>query len=126
MDSSVYDHLGIVTPYVLTARILCRQGCSLDKQWNDALEPTTIRKFDRWPDKLKGTKDVFMPRCVAAPVMTDVPMTQLHYCSDASKEAYTAVCYARYTLSDGTENCSFLFGKSRLASLQTRIIPRLK
>ena len=126
MYSSVYDPLGIVAPYVLIARILYRQECSLDKHWDDALEPATVRKFDRWLDQLEGMKEVSVPRCVAAPDMTDVSTTQLHFFCDASEEAYAAVCYVRITLSDGTVHCSFLFGKNRLAPLQTRSIPRLE
>ena len=126
MYSSVYDPLGIVAPYVLIARILYRQECSLDKHWDDALEPATIRKFDRWIDQLYGMNEVSVPRYVAAPDMTDVSTKQLHFFCDASKEAYAAVCYVRITLSDGTVHCSFLFGKSRLAPLQTRSISRLE
>ena len=126
MYSSVYDPLGIVAPYVLIARILYRQECSLDKHWDDALEPVTIRKFERWLDQLEGMKEVSVPRCVAAPDMTDVAAIQLHFFCDASEEAYAAVCYVRIALNDGTVHCSFLFGKSRLAPLQTRSIPRLE
>ena len=126
MYSSVYDPLGIVAPYVLIARILYRQECSLDKHWDDALEPATIRKFERWLDQLDGMKEISVPRCVAAPDMTDVAAIQLHFFCDASEEAYAAVCYVRIVLHDGTVHCSFLFGKSRLAPLQTRSIPRLE
>ena len=57
MYSSVYDPLGIVAPYVLIARLLYRYECSLDKDWDDALEATTIRKLDRWLEDMVQMKE---------------------------------------------------------------------
>ena len=64
--SSVYDPLGLVTPFILIARLMYREECKLGKGWDDELEPETERKFRRWLDRLPDMKSVTIPRCVAA------------------------------------------------------------
>ena len=114
-----------MAPYVLIARLLYRYECSLDKDWDDVLEATTIRKLDRWLEDMVQMKEVSVPRCIA-PDMSNLKSVELHVFCDASDNAYAAVAYIRVMKSDGSVHCAFVFGKSRLAPLKTRSIPRLE
>ena len=52
--------------------------------------------------------------------------SRLHHFSDASELGYGAVSYLRSVNSHGNIDCSFVMGKSRLAPVKPRMIPRLE
>ena len=124
--SSVYDPLGMVTPFVLIARLLYRKECKLNKGWDDDLEHETRQKFERWLSKLADMEEVAIPRCISERVMTNARCVQLHHFCDASEQAYAAVSYMRVVHDDGSIHCSYLFGKAKLAPSKTDTIPRLE
>lgn len=56
-----------------------------------------------------------------------VTSVDLHIFCDASKKAFTAVGYCRFTLSNDTFHTSIIMAKSRIAPLNSELsIPRLE
>ncbi len=124
--SSVYDPIGIVCPFALLAKKMFQNECRLKKSWDDDLEETTVKAFNKWVNELPKLKELSMDRCVIPPSMDDDLVIQLHHFADASTEAYGTVSYLRVVDSSGTINCCFMMGKSRLAPIKTLSIPRLE
>ena len=67
-----------------------------------------------------------VPRCLKAPVTTDIERCELHLFSDASENAFAAVAYARFTDADNQKHTSLIMSKSRLAPLKQISIVRLE
>ena len=64
--------------------------------------------------------------CFHPPEFGDITKSQLHHFSDAYELGYGAVSYLRSVNSHGDINCSFVMGKSKLAPVKPRTIPRLE
>lgn len=124
--SSVYDPLGLVAPFVLSAKKLLQDVCKASIGWD---EPIPVELIPRWEDWLSGLPKLSMfkvDRCFKPSNFGKVVDIQLHHFSDASQVAYGAVSYLRIVNTEGKVHCSFVIGKSRLAPLKTATIPRLE
>ncbi|CAG2245419.1 unnamed protein product [Mytilus edulis] len=126
ITSSVYDPLGIISPYVLNAKSilqgLCRQGFSWDKE----LTGPDLKKWNDWLDQLSDLENVRIDRCYKPENFGKVVSSQLHCFSDASEIGYGMVFYLRLVDDEGMIHCSFVLGKSRVAPLKKVTIPRME
>ena len=120
--SSVYDPLGVVCPFVLVAKLLFQKECRLHKGWDDELEPDTKTVFIKWIQSLEDLQKLQIPRhLLNGEVDRSKPVQIHHFC-----DAYGIVSYLVFQDSSGRKQCSFLFGKSRLAPVKQISIPRLE
>ena len=124
--SSVYDPLGFVSPYVLTAKKLFQQETRLRKDWDDQLECTTSDSFAAWMQQLPDLAKIPIQRCILPRDSNVTTEIQLHHFADASSEAYGTASYLRITDASDNVHVSFVFGKSRLAPIKAVSIPRLE
>ena len=95
--SSVYDPLGFVSPYVLTAKKLFQQETRLNKDWDDKLEEFTANDFDKWLKQLPELPKIQINRCIMPEQIGEEKEIQLHHFADASSEAYGTASYIRTT-----------------------------
>ena len=124
---SVYDPLGFVCPYVLRAKLLFQNECRIvGKSWDDPLEAQTQEYWAKWLDELPLLNEFAVERCLVPSNFGEISECHLHHFSDASKDAYGSVSYARFVNVAGEVHCGFLMEKSRLAPLKTMTIPRLE
>ena len=65
-------------------------------------------------------------RLFRSPEFGNITKSQLHHFSDASELGYGAVSCLRSVNSHGKIKCSFFMGKSRLAPVKPRMVPRLE
>lgn len=125
--SSVYDPLGIASPFVLSAKLILLQDlCRLQLKWDDGIPDSHLCSWKKWLLELPTLSNLTIPRCLKPPHFGDVVDYQLHHFLDASQSAYGAVTYMRITNHDGEVHCSFVIGKSRLAPIKPMTIPRLE
>ena len=124
--SSVYDPLGFVSPYVLTAKKLFQQETRLRKDWDDKLESSTSESFAAWMQQLPDLAEIPINRCIWPHDNDKIKEIQLHHFADASSEAYGTASYIRITDTSDNYHVSFVFGKSRLAPIKAVSIPRLE
>ena len=66
-----------------------------------------------------------LPRCFCVNTCPEASI-HLHVFVDASKMGFGAVCYARYSLPDGTVKVSFVMARNTVAPLKQLSIPRLQ
>lgn len=66
-----------------------------------------------------------LPRCFCVNTCPEASI-QLHVFADASEMGFGAVCYARYSLPDGTIKVSFVMARNRVTPLKQLSILRLE
>ena len=123
--SSLYDPLGLVSPFILRARQIFQQLCRLKLEWDDSLPTEMQDPWGRWLADLPKLKGFAVPRCLK-PKGKKIESAQLHHFSDALEMAYGAASYIRVVCLDGSVQVHLLMAKSRLASLKGSTIPRLE
>ena len=123
--SSVYDPLGFLALFTLSAKLFLQELCRKKISWDEEVEGQDLSDWKDWLTALPKLSDVPV-RCYKPNSFGQVSHTQIHHFSDASQCAYGAASYLRIVDTDGNIDCSFVVGKSRLAPLKGITIPRLE
>lgn len=123
--STLFDPLGLVSPIILSGKIMFQETSRRKLSWDDSLPPDVRNGWCRWLKSLVCLADVSFPRCVCPPEFAD-SIAELHIFSDASQSAYGAVAYIRFVNRKGMVHVSLLTSKTRLAPLKQLTIPRLE
>jgi hypothetical protein len=116
--SSIYDPLGLISPLVVTGKILLQQMWKVESlSWDDAFPEEMQNLVSKWLNSFECLPSFSTPRCI----LPNPSQCELHVFSDASEKAYGACAYI---VSDGAVNlaCS----KSRVAPLKVVSLPRLE
>ena len=124
--SSLYDPLGIVSPYLLPAKLLLQDLCKREVAWDTILTGADLHKWNQWIGDLPKLANIVIPRCLKSYTLDNVSQIQLHHFADASNSGYGVVSYIRFLTESGHIHCSLLFGKSRVAPLKRVTIPRME
>ena len=123
--ASVFDPLGLVSPFVLQGKRILQDMCLVGLSWDDTLPPDLENRFQKWLSHVPSLQDLQVPRCLK-PVGFDVSKCELHHFCDASSVGYGVCSYARLLDSSGTPSISLIFAKSRVAPVKPVTIPRLE
>ena len=124
--ASLFDPLGFLAHILRIPKLVMQQLCRMKLDWDDAAPDDLKKQWLDWIDEMPLLKDQQIRRCLKPPQASGTFTTELHYFSDASESAYGAVCYVKLSFEDGTNQVSFLIGKSRLAPIKLITIPRLE
>ena len=123
MLSSVYDPLGIASPFVLKARKIMQDLCRIKIGWDEQVPLEQRQQWLQWTEGLKEMVDIRVPRCIQPPNAFE---RQLHHFTDASETAYGVVTYLRTLDTSGQTTATLVMAKSRLAPIKQLTIPRLE
>ena len=119
--ASVYDPLGIVSPFLLVAKNIYREICDSRHSWDAPLQELLKIKWIAWIKSLPSLQK--FPRCIPK-TRAIISGVELHGFGDASKNgccsAIYAVIYQRNEVSKG-----LLKANSRISKRDTSI-PRLE
>ena len=126
MISSIYDPLGFVAPFHLSAKILLQNLCRKQLGWDDLIPEEDLIRWKSWLEELPRLEQFSIDRCFKSPNFGDIISCQLHHFSDASQVAYGAVSYLRLVNARHEVHCSFVMGKFRLSPLKPVTIPRME
>ena len=124
--SSVYDPLGFITPFLLPVKLMLQEFCKLQLDWDDKMPDYYIEKWKCWLDDLRQLADFSIDRCMKSSQLDNLVSCDLHHFSDASELAYGVVSYVCFIDSTNRMHCSFVMGKSRVASIKKITVPRLE
>lgn len=122
--NGIFDPLGLVSPFVVNAKILLRKITDQKAGWDD---PISEKDRNEWTaffcdmfqiEKIKFARSVKPENAVGNPVLV--------LFSDASTEAFGACAYVRWETEDGQFMCTLLAAKSKLAPAKRISIPRLE
>ena len=125
--SAVYDPIGLVAPYTVSARLLLKDIWRLHgQQWDDNLPGETVTKFSEWSKKLAKLSQIEIPRSYF-----DGPFTalELHMFGDSSQDIFSAVGFLRAKVATQHGSCTelaFVFGIARVAPMKALTIPKLE
>ena len=125
--SAVYNPIGLVAPYTVTARLLLKDIWRLSGQQCDNNLPDDFsEKFLEWAAELPKLSEITMPRSYFRGIMESV---ELHVFGDSSQDVFSAVAFLRAIVdsNEGTETqLAFVFGKARVAPMKALTIPKLE
>jgi len=126
LTSSVYDPLGFIPPVALSAKKLLQDLCREKRGWDDPISDGEGERREKWKSQLANLSMITVNRCIRPACFGDLKTAELHNFADASQVAYGAVSYLRLVDVEERIHCTFLIGKSRLASLRPMTAPRLE
>ena len=127
--SSCWDPNGILSPYIITGKILMQKIWQLTEvSWDTAVPEDIVGEFLQWKTSLPFLKDFTVKRCIVP--QNHRPVALMLF-GDASTLAYGGMAYllsASGALSETTKFVSSLiFAKGRVAPLKpVHSIPRLE
>ena len=110
---------------MLPAKCLIQMLWRKNKGWDEPLDEEDQRIWEDWLGDLVKLSEFELPRCFCVDTCPEA-LIQLHVFADASEMGFGAVCYARYSLPDGTIEVSFVMARNRVAPLKQLSIPRLE
>ena len=124
--SSIYDPLGLVSPFALEGKQLLQSLCNQLVLWDDVVGPELRKDWERWEQKLKGIQDIHISRCIEPRMFGKTVETSLHHSSDASEKGYGQCSYIRLENDEEKINCGLLVEKSRVTAKRFLSTPRLE
>ena len=124
--SSVYDPLGFISPFLLSAKIILQDLCRRKLKWDDVIPRDGLHQTQRWLESLLAIEQFSVQRCSKPKEFGTIADVQMHHFSDASEVGYGAVSYLRFTDADSNVHCSFVMSKTLLAPLKSLSVPRLE
>ncbi|XP_065361998.1 uncharacterized protein LOC135955572 [Calliphora vicina] len=121
---SVFDPLGFLSYYMITAKLLMREVWRHNIRWDDALPGELNEMWNNWRQELQNVINVKVPRFY---FRNGFPSRlELHVFVDASEDAFGAVSYWRSINADNKIEVTFVAAKTRCAPLKAMSIPRLE
>lgn len=123
---SLFDPLGLVSPFILPAKRIMQELCRKKVKWDDRLPDTELESWQAWTRDLLRLGEIHVDRCVKPQHLHTIASTQLHHFSDASEYGYGVATYLRLTDTTGQKGSQLLMAKSRLAPMKAVTIPRLE
>ena len=113
--ASVYDPIGLISPYVLIGRIYFQMVNDLKIGWEDELPPDIKVEFNKWRESIYGLRKIRIPRWTSILGYEDTENWLICY-SDASLMGFGVVCYIRRSLRGGGNpaHVAFLMSKSHV------------
>ena len=120
MLSSVYDPLGLASPFVLKARRIVQNLCRTKIGWDEPIPEMEREQWIQWVSDLQAMDKICVPRC-----LQPIPSVhkELHHFADASEIAYGVVSYLQVITTDGSVSCTIVMAKSRLAPIKKLTVP---
>ena len=124
--SSIYDPLGLASPFLLSGRRLLQRLCANGISWDDPLPDEEALLWEKWKSNLPLLEHVQVERCFKPAGFGEIQSATLHHFSDASYDGYGQCSYLRLESETGKIACSLVAGKSRVVPLKPITVPRLE
>ncbi|XP_076028384.1 uncharacterized protein LOC143017480 [Oratosquilla oratoria] len=124
--ASVFDPLGLVQPFLLSAKLLMREMImdSKNEGWDDPMVQEYRRRWLHFFKELYNLENLRIERSIRPENATGNPILILF--SDGSRLAYGAVAYCRFFTQLGEYRSSIIMAKSRMAPAKQTSIPRIE
>ena len=119
----IYDPLGLLTPYLITAKLILQTLCKAQITWDEELPQYQLEKWQTWIQDLYNIKKIAIPRCINS---NNKSRKEIVGFCDASKHAYAAVIYLRCIDDKNNVTSNLIISKSRVSPMKSLSIPRLE
>lgn len=123
-SASLYDPLGLISPFMMKVKILFQQiwltesaGGKKPKSWDAPLPDVIQEQWDEIKKDMKNLRDISVPRC---PFVSKGPMREVEIFAfgDASQKAYATAIYIVGIHDDGSKSVHLALSKTRVAPLK--------
>lgn len=121
--AKLFDPLGLVSPVVVSTKILLQELWRLKINWDDEVPAEILSKWGDIKENFLCLDQLKIPRHIIA-VNSD--KIELHGFCDASMKAYGAAIYIRSVDSAGNVFSKLAASKSRVAPVKILTLPRLE
>ena len=117
ITASVFDPLGLVSPFVLVGKMILQRQHKLD--WNNPVSPEDQKAFQEWQDSMSELTKIRIPRLTTALGFED-SIAKLCVFTDASLTGYGTTVYIRRSLKGGGTGAhvALLLSKSHVVPAQ--------
>jgi hypothetical protein len=120
-----FDPLGLISPFIITAKILIQSTWKRKIGWDDPIPEDMLRIWRKWVTEVPMLERIVLPRCVRLHAPNNgQEKAQLIVFSDASDMAFGAAVYIRYSYPHNKSETHLLMSKSRVAPLKDLTLPR--
>ncbi len=126
LTAKIFDPLGLLSPFMITMKILFQILCNQGVNWDDSLDGEALAAWKRFVLDLSTLNDVRIPRCYFRKTKEGPVIYQLHGFSDASSKAYAAVVYLCTVHNNGDIEVTLVASKTRVAPIKKQSVPRLE
>ena len=116
--SSVYDPLGLTSPFILKGGRIIQKLCQGNTAWDDTVSEEVQKEWTKWKGKLLALEEIETQRCIKPIDFGRVVESSIHHFSDASKDRYGQTTYLKLVNNQGVIHCVLLIGKARVSPLK--------
>ena len=86
--SSLYDLMGLVSPFVLSLKLLQQDLCCKGADWDTELSGSDLDKWNQWFRQLPELENIRISRCRKPQNFGHIEYVQSHHFCDASELGY--------------------------------------
>ncbi|KAK4324412.1 hypothetical protein Pmani_004972 [Petrolisthes manimaculis] len=123
----LFDPLGLISPFIMYAKILFQEIWRLGLCWDEALPHDLQLRFQSWISSIELIKNFEINRCYFPGLsLTSVEGLEVHAFSDASEKGYGSCMYFRVPKSDEEFHISFVMSRTKVAPIKRVTLPRLE
>ena len=122
--SGIFDPIGAGAATLVKAKIGIQELWQRGLSWDEEIPPDLQKKWTLLFNEMVALNNVQFPRCLTPLGVISNP-DLITFC-DASRMAFGACAYLRWTLANGSFGVRFVAAKSRVAPLKELTIPRLE
>ena len=122
--SGIWDPQGLSSPIIVKGKIQMRKLWQLELGWDDPIPDDTRREWENFFTELCQLEHLSFPRCLKPKDTFGQPILITFW--DGSEEAYGAVSYIRWSLTNGSFACRLAIAKCRISPKKKLSIPRLE
>ena len=125
LTASLFDPLGLLSPFVISLKVLFQRLCTNKVNWDESLLAELTKEWEFMVSDLKEFGKLKIPR--ACILVDQYPVSVcLHGFSDASERTYTAVLSFTSKYPNSHTETRLLCSKTRVAPTSKQTIPRLE
>jgi hypothetical protein len=125
--SSVYDPLGLISPFILTGKQILKSLCLAGASWDEPVPDDVRNQWEKWRVELVDLAKVSIPRCYKSGVLQGpVASVELHHFSDACLTGYGQCSYIKLEDATGNSTSSLVMAKARVTPAKSVTVPRLE
>ena len=121
--ATVFDPLGLVSPFVIKTKVLLQETWSRGYDWDDDICDEVAVRIGGWHERLRSLTNVLVPRCLRE--AKEVVDKRVAAFVDISLQAYGTAIYLQCVYSDGTTSSQLIASNSKMAPLKPMTVPRL-
>ena len=126
--SKVLDPIVLVPPFVVGARLLCKDVWLITtQQWNDDFPQDMVQRFLVWSADLPKLENIKSPRSYFSGPFDNI---ELYMFGDSSQHIFSAVAFLRAGIKTPTgeekTELAFVLGKTRVAPMKIMTVPKLE